>query len=203
MKTLIYSLVALVLFFSVASPAIASEGLVELRNRVGEDARCFASSVLMSDQNYTILVSCRDILYPGGTEIFNYVVWATPLGGGNAFRLGTLNLGKVQFRTKTAFANLFVSKETSPNPSLPTGSIVMQGPVRPIALLVSKNLNTPTTTTGTNQPELVSPAPGEETETPVPTSAPRSGVAKFLTGGILAVLGIAGIIFLIFVITKK
>jgi hypothetical protein len=40
-------------------------------------------------------------------------------------------------------------------------------------------------------------------ESPVPTSAPKTGVAKFLTGGILAVFGIAGIIFLLFIITKK
>lgn len=187
----------------VASVANASEGLVELRNRVNSDARCFAASVLMQDQNYQILVSCRDITYPGGTEVFNYTVWANPTDGGGAFKLGVLNLGKVQFRTQKSFGTLFVTKEQNTGVSAPTGPIVMQGSVRPIALLQEKNLNTPSTTPGTNQPEIVPPSPGESLETPVPTSAPRTGVAKFLTSGILAVIGIAGIIFLLFIITKK
>lgn len=203
MKRFIYSLIAFVLFLFVATPALASEGLVELRNRVGDDARCFAASILMPDQNYSIVVSCRDILYPGGTEIFHYVVWETPLNGGNAIRLGTLNLGKVEFKTKNAFTSLYVTKEKSTNPNSPSGEIIMQGSLRPIALLETKKLNTPETTPGTNQPEIVPPSPGEEMESPVPTSAPQTGVAKFLTGGILAIFGIAGIIFLLFIITKK
>lgn len=203
MKRIISFLIVAFAFVLLAKNASASEGLVELRNTQGEDARCFASSILMSDQNYSILVSCRDILYPGGTEIFNYVVWANPVSGGNAFRLGTLNLGKVSFKTKTAFSSMFVTKEKNNNPSSPSSDVVMRGTLRPIAILESKKLNVPTVTPGTNQPEMVPPSPGEELVSPTPAPTVSSGIAKFLTGGILAIFGIAGIIFLLFIITKK
>lgn len=186
---------ALAIVFS--TPTKASEGVVELTNRVGEDARCWAPSVLMPDQTYEILISCRDIIYPGGTEVFNYVMWARPITGGNPVRLGTLELGKRKFRTQTAYDALFVTKERQDSVRAPEGTIVMQGLITRVSLLDPDTTPKPTAQPGQ------SPAPDEVDGSPVATQAPQGGIAKFLAGGIVTILGIAGILFVIFVVMRK
>lgn len=180
----------------------ASEGLVEMTNRVNQDARCFAASVLMQDLNYKVLVSCRDIVYPGGSNIINYIVWANPVSGSSAVRLGSLNLGKVEFRTKQAFSSLFVTVEKTSNVRAPEGQVVMQGSLQSIKLLDGNQPVRTGSPTPTPKGQTESPMPTIEGE-PTPTPQPRSGIARFITGGILSVLGIAGIIFIVFILTKR
>lgn len=183
--------VFILLFALAVSNASASEGEFALRNRVGDPARCEGGSILMQDRNYNIYISCREINYPGGTEVFDYVVWGVPTAGGNPFRLGTLGLGKVSFRTKTPFSSLFVTKEETSNPRTPTGTVIMQGSVAPFETLDS-------------------PAPAQTAEelgtpTPSPTVAPQSrNLGRiFAAGGVLAFIAIFGVILVIFVITRK
>lgn len=178
------------------SKSFASEGFVELTNRVGEDARCWAPSVLMQDQNYNILVSCRDIIYPGGVEVFDYVMWARPLSGGDPVRLGAIELGKKSFRTSTAYNALFVTKERSANPRTPEGPIVMQGTIQSIQLLDGSTTPRPTAAPG----QSIAPEASDE---PVVTPAPQGGVARFLAGGVITILGIAGLLFVIFIVMRK
>lgn len=184
-------LAALTFIFVGSKAAQASEGIFELRNRVGEQARCVSYSVLMQDQNYEILVSCRDILYPGGTSVFSYVLWGVPTNGGNHFRLGTLGLGKESFKTKTPFSSLYVTKEPTSNPRTPTGTIVMQG-----NLQINELLDTPQSAPEVS--ELESPTPS-----PVATPGSRNLGRIFAAGGILAFIAIFGVILVIFVITRK
>jgi len=180
---------AIFIFFAKKSSAWASEGPFILRNIVGEATRCEGGSILMQDRNYHIFISCRDISYPGGTDVFSYVVWAVPTSGGNHFRLGTLGLGKVTFTTKTAFSNLYVTKEGDGNARNPSGPVIMQGRVGRY-----ESLDGPPPTPG---PEIA-PSP-----TPIPTPQPRNLGRILAAGGVLAFIAIFGIILVIFVITKK
>lgn len=203
LKKIIFSLILFsgLMSFS-AQKAQASEGLFELRNKIGTDARCFAASVLMQDQQYKIVVSCRDILYPGGTEVFAYVVWATPTDGKNAFRLGTLGLGKVEFKTKTAFSNLFVTKEPDDRPKSPTGQLIMEGSRQIISLLDGSGATNSSNTN--NKPNELMTEP-----TATPTASPeaaQSGTNVFriiAAGGIIAFLALFGIVLVVFVITRR
>jgi hypothetical protein len=192
MKFKLFLALLVALFAFSIQDAAASEGVFNLRNRVGEDARCTAYSGIMPDSNYNILLLCQDILYPGGSQtIVNYVVWASPSDGGNAVRLGTVGLGRAFFKTKTQFNTLFVTIENSANPRTPSGEIVMQGSAQPNEFLYGP---APTP----NAEELSQP-----TESPVATAAPRSLGRIFAAGGILAFIAIAGVMLVIFVITRK
>lgn len=192
MKIKLALAVVLALFVVSTKSASASEGTFELRNRVGEDARCVAYSGIMADANYNILLLCQDILYPGGNQtIVNYVVWASPSGGGNPIRLGTVGLGRASFKTKTQFNTLFITIESSSNPRTPSGTVVMQGSVQPNEFLYGP---APTP----NGDELGTPAPE-----PVVTPAPRNLGRILAAGGVLAFIAIFGVILVIFVITRK
>ena len=131
------------LLFSTKSVS-GSEGTVELRSTGAPDYRCFVASLKMQDQNYRVLVSCRDLIYPGGETVFTYVVWANPIGGGSPFKLGELGFGKVDFRTKEAFAGLFVTTEVNSRIRSPEGPVVMRGAVETINFLERPQSPTPT-----------------------------------------------------------
>lgn len=183
--------------FLVVSRVFASDGTLDIVNRVGADARCWASTVLMQDQNYKVLLSCRDITYPGGNEVFYYVVWSNPASGGNPERLGSLGLGKAEFQTRNEFVSMFITKEKSANANTPSGTIVMQGGLKPVSLLQEVGKDTATNSgSSTSSDQTVE-------MTPLPTAQPRTGIAKFLTSGILAVVGLGGLIFVVFIITKR
>lgn len=191
MKKSLLILVALVVFtFVFSSNAKADE--VNLRNRVGESARCTVYSVLMRDLNYNLSLDCRDILYPGGETVFSYVLWGVPTDGGNHFRLGTLDFGKNQFKTKTSFSSLYVTKESQSNTRTPTGPVIMQG-----ALERNEFLD------GSAPVSSLENELGEPTPTPVSTPAPRNLGRIFAAGGILAFIAIFGVILVIFVVTRK
>ncbi len=172
------------------SSSYASEGIFQLRNQVGENSRCVAFSVLMQDLQYKILLSCRDIIYPGGTEVFSYVTWANPLDGGNPQRLGTLGLGKVEFSTKTSFSSLYVTKERNSNTRSPNGPVVMQGGLERINLL--ENPSAPESELGT--PET----------SPIPTpQAKKSPLNIFRIGGAIAFMLLFLVILLVFVLIRR
>lgn len=189
---LLFSGLVVLFLVALASEAQASEGPFTLRNIVGQAARCEGGSILMQDRNYNVYISCRDISYPGGTDVFGYVVWAVPSGGGNQFRLGTLGLGKVSFRTKTAFSSLFVTKEEDENARTPSGPVIMQGSVGRFETL--------------DGPPPTPSAAGElgtSTPTPIATPQPRNLGRIFAAGGLLAFIALFGVILVILVITRK
>src|SRR4030042_345273 len=96
-------LLSLVFFWFLRLPVFASEGTAELFNVVGEDARCWVASVLMGNYEYKALVSCRDLLYPGGTEVYKYSLWIQPIANKNPIKVGSLGTGKMEFANKEAF----------------------------------------------------------------------------------------------------
>ena len=197
-KNLFYIIALSISLLSLSTKlASASEGTFELKNQVGEDARCYVFSELMPDQRYSMLVSCRDIIYPGGTEVFNYVVWANPLSGGNPVRLGTLDLGKVSFKTDKPFTSLFVTKEINERPKSPAGSVVMKGNLKTITFLDSKQAaDNPSSELGDS----------EVTPTPTAKANPitNNNVFRILAaGGIVAFLGLFGVILVIFIVSRR
>ncbi len=184
-----------VLLLIAAPKALASEGDFDLTNKIGTDATCSGWGQFMQDLRYHMLISCRNITYPGGVEVVNYVLWATPLSGGNAVRIGELGLGKGQFTTKDAYSSLFVTIERDKGVRTPTGQVVMQGNVTARPNLVGK---------GTTQPTGQNTTPtGAPTASPIATAKPQSGIARFLTGGIIAFIALFAIIFVLFIITRR
>lgn len=132
---LITTIFFLVLFYFAPTPAWASEGNIELRNTTNQDMRCFASSVLMPDFNYSLIISCRGLIYPPATDLFSYVLWSTSATDGKIGKLGELGVGKASFQTATPFSSLFVTQEPNNGVSNPSNRTVMQGSVQSITFL--------------------------------------------------------------------
>jgi hypothetical protein len=186
MRKILLSLGLTLVIFVLAPSAEAREGTFELQNVAGEDARCFATSVLMSDQEYNILVSCRDITYPGaasGTDIFSYIIWASGTDG-KTYKLGELGVGKVALTTKNEFSSLFVTREKDANTRSPKGETVMKGSIQNIDFL------------DTGIGEL------EEEFTPTPTPKPSSINLAQLSGA-MAFIGIFALGVILFLITRR
>ncbi|OGM75039.1 hypothetical protein A2382_02175 [Candidatus Woesebacteria bacterium RIFOXYB1_FULL_38_16] len=192
-KSLFILSVISVIFALNANRVSASEGYIELTNTVNEASRCYIFSVLMEDGTYRALTSCRDISYPGGTEVFNYIVWANPVSGGNPIKLGTLGLGKVEFESEVAYTSLFVTKQQDGKKvNSPAGQVVMQGSVQKVGILEN-----PSQAKFDRELDEVEP-----TATPIPQKK-TSSLNIFRLGGVLAFVGLVGAIVLVFVITKK
>ena len=182
--------VALVIVFFVmfSSTSKASEGIVELRNNIGGDSRCFAPSVLMTNFRYKILLSCRDLVYPApaAPNIFTYVLWAQAAENDKTQNLGTLGVGRGEFETKIAFSRLFVTQEYDAKARKPSDRVIMQGSVQPVALLEP------------GQPskvvETVETSADQEEPTVAPTDAPKvvEDASDAQSGGGLSILRVVG-----------
>lgn len=174
-----------------ARPARASEGTVELRATTEENYRCFAASLQMQDLFFRVLVSCRDLIYPAGPNIFTYIVWAIPSAGGGQIKLGELGFGKAEFRTNETFSSLFVTTEADRNVRSPTGPVVMQGRMSSILFL--------------DRPTTPTPVPEGETEAQVEIQelSNRERLSLGLRrAGLAALLALLAVIGLVFVLTR-
>lgn len=180
----------------IATKVSASEGIFEIRSTTREPYRCFASSILMQDLNYSISISCRDLIYPAGNTIFTYVLWAQPVEAGNPRRLGELGYGRLATRWNVPFNQLFVTTEQDAGVGKPTGPVVMRGNLQQITFLDRATTPTPTT---------VGEAPAG-TEDITPSQAPASTGAKLVTAlrraGLAALLALLAVIGLVFAITR-
>lgn len=151
--------------FSTIKDVSASEGLIPMRSLTDDTYRCYSTSILMQDFNYLVSVTCRDLIYPANDSILYYVLWATPVGGGSPVRLAELGLGRISFKTKTQFRNLFVTIENNPKARTPSKEVVIKGDLETISFL-----ERPTSITITQAPSDLSPTQSELT----PTSAEQN-----------------------------
>lgn len=190
MKKIIYIFgLTFILSLLAAANVSASEGKTTLRNTIGQDATCDAKSALMTDNKYTILITCKDLIYPPSTETNAYVVWATPLSGGKLTRLGSLGYGRAEFRTANPFISLIVSREKVNTQSLgrlsdPT-TVVMRGNVDidPAA------------------PPLIEEGLVEDEIVATPTPRPASSlISKIGTGAIITIVSIVMIIVMLVIV---
>jgi len=178
-----------------ARPLRASEGTAELTSTKGEPMRCHATSVLMKDFNYKIVVSCRDLIYPPKPDIFNYMLWVQPEEGNKPERLGELGVGKAEFKTETKFSALFVTLEKSDRPRTPEGERVLEGSIQTINFLDE----------GANGRIVLEEVPDrfEATPTPTPKPAARNLVTRILGTGIIILAIVVAVIFVVYLITKR
>jgi hypothetical protein len=194
-------LVVFIVFFVLPGMVKASEGNIELRSTTREAYRCYAASILMQDQNYNILVSCREIIYPAGDTVFSYILWAQPTDGSAARRLGELGYGRLAAKMNIPFNSLFVTTEPSAGVRTPSGPVVMRGGVSPITFLDRATTGTPVPTLANGERPT-----GDVTLTPVPeegqTTGSRLGTA-LRRAGLAALLALIAIIGLIFAITRS
>jgi hypothetical protein len=184
-KILLFLGINIALLFLSAGVTSASEGNTTLQSIIGGDSTCDAKSALMADNRYTILITCKDLLYPPTSDTNAYVVWATPTGGGSAFRLGALGFGRAEFKTQNPFSALFVTRERVNNQNLSRlkdpGAVVMRGTV---------NVD----------PEAPKEIPAEIIEEiiPEPTTAPKTNLlGKIGTGAIITIISIVLIIVML------
>lgn len=160
MNKLIYSgFLALVLLLVTSKYTNASEGHVSLKSTIGKSTECDVKSTLLGD--YNLLISCTDLTYSVSEDLVYYVVWANPVTGVNAIRLGDLGLGRALLKTKVPFSSLFVTQEKTKNPKAPTGSTVMRGNVTSIGMSSIRPGTTivPSTTSAEGMEASPSPAP--------------------------------------------
>lgn len=179
-------------FFLLAKTSFASEGTVELRSTTDKDYRCFAASLLMENASYRVIVSCRDLIYPPQPDLFTYIIWATPLDGGNPVKFGELGIGKASFETKEAFSNLFVTTERNRGARRPEGQVVMRGTVESISFLDRPTTPTPTPSVPEGEKE---PAQEElTTGQKLALALKRAGLVIFLA--------LAATVGLVFILTR-
>jgi hypothetical protein len=182
---ILLSLGVIILTFCLTTKiAQANEGLFVLKNQIGGNTSCEASSVLMENLNYVILLSCRNLNYPGGERISYYILWGQPQDGGKPFRLGEIGLGKAEFQTRTPFSTLFITRELNKNSNTPTTPVIAQGSLNQLSF---------------NQ-ENSTPQPAGAVSTPSPTPAPISQKQPTLGERITKVTGIVAIIGLVVLI---
>lgn len=182
-----------------AGSVAASEGTAELRNLVGEDARCWVGSVLLKSFSYKLIVSCRDLTYPASDEnVFDYGFWIVPVDGKPPVKLGVLGVGKAEFGSNVRFTSVFVTKEGRQQSGQKMGPVVMRGEMRQIKFLET-GIGEPTPTL----------SPVEITPTSVAGQAPEQVAARGVQLGttILKVVGVAfvlgiGAIVLVIVVSS-
>lgn len=181
--------------------ALASEGIFELRATTNENYRCFVVSLQNQNNQFQILVSCRDLIYPAEGDIFSYILWARPVDGDGPVKLGPLEFGKVQFKVDRAFSNLFVTTEQEKRTREPQGNLVMTGSLQPIEFLERPASPTPTPEEdGENGEEVVEVAPEEEVQEQMSTK--EKLIVGLKRAGIIAGFALVALIGLIFVITR-
>jgi hypothetical protein len=150
----------------------------------------------MQDLNYKIIFSCRNIVFPVDETIYSYILWANPEGGGNAFKIGPISLGRGEYKVKPAFTSLFITAEQNPNVKNPAGKVVMKGSIKPITFLEKE------ITSGEESNENVgaaSPTPTPQTQKPSIRDRILSGLKR---AGLATGLALVTILGLVFVLTR-
>lgn len=174
----------------------ASEGITELASTNERDYRCFATSFLMENSQYKVLIGCRNLIYPPQEDLFNYVVWATSTEDGSPQRLGELGVGKAEFNTKAKFSSLFVTTESNARARSPEGATVMRGAVQQITFLEDDTTPTPTPENGEVVDEV------EELQQEEGPSTKDRLLQGLKRAGLVSILALVAVIGLVFVITR-
>lgn len=128
-----------------ASPAAASEGTALLTGSA--DSRCFFASVLVDENRYKIVASCRNLTVPPESETLFYRLWgkrlgasaptpgvrASAFGRGAYFGLGDITSGKLSSDSREPFDEVLITAEKENNPSNPSlDKIILSGSIQPI-----------------------------------------------------------------------
>ena len=135
MKKILVALFSIILVFIIfSSDVFASEGFIKLENSEAS-TRCFVQSAMTGANQFSLVVSCRDLIYPPSEDMIHYGLWAEPLNGGSPAYLGTLGLGRRTAEVKLPFSSLFVTAELSDKPKSPSDRRILFGEVRSIEFI--------------------------------------------------------------------
>ncbi len=207
-KRLFISIAILIIvsFFTITHVE-ATEGLAELKNVNGSDAKCFAMSTLINRAtSYRILLQCRNLLYPIEKDGEFYILWAFTEGENpSPKRMGDIGLGKVTFTTRNAFSRLFITKEQTQSPRQPSENTVMEGVINPISFLRIEP--TPKTTVKTPAKKPTPNLTQKPSATPTPAQQSLAGtifsVIRTIFTVIIVIVIFAIVIFIVYRIIKS
>jgi hypothetical protein len=190
-------LMGLGLFLTV-SPSAASEGTIEMKSTVDQPTGCFILSVKTSHNQYSLLGTCRYLIYPPDDQNLYYVLWAKPLEEDKRMnRLTKLDYGKFNTTSRSAFSELIVTKEKSTFISAPSEEIVLKGTVQPVPLAESDQLIT-------SQSENNQVTPSQDVETMEEAIFPEVSSQKGLSSTIfIVVAGLTALGFLLFIVLRR
>lgn len=193
MKRLSILTLLILIFVNVvfAGKASASEGNFNLQSMTGQDYRCYASSVFLSDRKYHMLVTCRNLVFSQGEDIAHYILWARSAEGEN-IKLGNIGLGKASFTSQQPFSTLFITQEIDPNVGTPEGALVMQGGVESIEFLQ-------TAEESAEETPVLTPTPIIDEEEMEEATGIGAGLRR---AGLATALAFVAILALIFIITR-
>lgn len=198
-KNLIISLIILfIISFFTTMRANASEGIIELGNINGSNARCFIMSTATNrSSNFQLLTQCRNLIYPIKPTGLYYILWATPVDEKTKpINLGDLGFGETSFNTSTPFTSLFITREQTQSPNQPSSDKVMEGTVKSIQFLETE----PTPTTKPAPATKQSPA-GKITPSITPSPKPQGrGILATAIGFIMTFFTIVAIIIIIIIV---
>lgn len=184
----------------------ASEGTFEIRSTNRETYRCWASSLYMPNYRYRIIIGCIDLIYPPQPpELYRYyIIWANPISGGKAIRLGELGGGKGNFEVREPFSELFVTLENANNIKVPSNQVVMRGRVEPIGFLLRSTTPTPTPRIDETSEEVIDEEVDQKTPSDTSQLSTREKLVLALRrAGIAAVVALVVIIGLVFVVSRS
>ncbi len=179
-------------FFISTKVAKAFEGSFELKNQVGTNDRCVAYLVGLENSNYKILLSCRDLNYPGGETLSYYIAWANTQDGGT-IRLGDLGFGSAEFQTNKTISSIFVTREFDKGTRNASNNVVMRGNLEKSDFLASSQ----SPEAPTKPVESPSPTPQSQAKT---SQNPITNIVK--TASIFAIIGLVALIGLVFFLAR-
>jgi hypothetical protein len=197
MKRAIFT--SLIFLLLGAETAWANEGVASLSGP-DTNAQCFSASVLVDEEDYRLVMTCRNLIVPPETERLFYYAWARRVGaepvegertglagfGRGAFiPLGGITRGKLSARIREAFEEVLITAETVARPREPNlDETVVSGLMQPISFEEVTEVLQPTPTGGVTRVTV------EPTPHPTPVGEGRGvvGTAFRIFLGVLGVI---------------
>lgn len=130
-KIILSTILLLITIHALPNKVNANEGQFFLKSSLDNRAECLATSVEVELNTYTILITCRGVVYPPlPPALDSYILWAEGEEKNNPIFLVDIKFGKGQATVKGRFDRLFVTLERG-IPKQPTGPTIMSAPIRP------------------------------------------------------------------------
>jgi hypothetical protein len=190
-KLLLIPFVFLVISLLAPKKLYASEGTVKLSG--SRDRVCLVTSVEATPGRFNLLIRCSNLIYPPPEGGRFYVVW-TKEGNGEMNNIGSLDLGRADLNSSSAFSEIVVTTEERESTTSPSQNTVMSGQVKPFSFDVSQEKEQ-NSFFSTREDTLSPSRAPQPTSTPTPRPSILKGATNVLIriGAIILVLAaIAG-----------
>jgi hypothetical protein len=195
MKNLKINLVLFGIFFALATPAVATEGIARLGSKDGKAGSCFAASVYFEGR-YRILMTCRGLVSALDPVRNKYVAWVKE--GENFKKLGGVVSGKMQASMNQDFSGIVITVEKSNNVNKPSEEVLLSGNMEKIVFFDEQASTDIPQDLGINEvteEEEVAPTPTAVVEeTPGTSGSVFKILGKALLTGFVVLLGVVGVL---------